>query len=54
MLVVMAVDTEVFPIGTIRRVIQVVSIFVVNGEEVPRLFVKLSSAFGTDEAVYLE
>ncbi len=54
MFVIMAVDTEVFPVGTIRRVIQVVPIFVVDGEEVPGLFVKLPSAFGADEAVYLE
>ncbi len=31
-----------------------ISIFVVNGEEMPRFFIKLSAAFGTDEAVDLE
>ena len=31
-----------------------VSIFVVNGEKMPRFFIKLSPAFGADEAVYLE
>ena len=31
-----------------------ISVFVVNGEEVPRLFIKLSAAFSTDQAVDFE
>ncbi len=31
-----------------------VSIFVVDRQEMPRLFIKLPSTFGTDKAMYLE
>ncbi len=54
MLIVMAVDTEIFPVRSIRRIIQMISIFMMYGEKVPRFLIKLSPALGTDEAVYLE
>ena len=54
MFIVVAVDTKVFPVGSIGRVVQVIAIFVVDGQEMPRLFIKFSSALGTDEAVDLE
>jgi hypothetical protein len=31
-----------------------ISVFVVDGQEMPGLFIKLSSAFGTDEPMDLE
>lgn len=31
-----------------------ISIFVVNRQEMPRLFIELSPAFGTDQTMYLE
>jgi hypothetical protein len=31
-----------------------IPIFVVDRQEMPRLFIELSPAFGTDEAMYLE
>ena len=54
MFVVMAVNAEVFPIRSVGRVIQVISVFVVNGQEMSCLFVEFSSAFGADEAMDLE
>jgi hypothetical protein len=32
----------------------VIAVFVVDGQEMPRLFVELSPAFGTDKAMDLE
>jgi len=52
--VVVAVNAEVFPIRSIGRIIQVISVFVVNRQEMPRLFVELSPAFGADKAMYFE
>jgi len=52
--VVVAVNAEVFPIRSVGRVIQVISVFVVDRQEMPRLFVELSSTFGADEAMDLE
>jgi hypothetical protein len=53
-LVVVAVNTQVFPVRSVRRIIQVISVFVVNRQEMPGFFVELSSAFGADEAMDLE
>jgi hypothetical protein len=53
-LFVMAVNTEVFPVRAVRWVVQVISVFVMDGEEVTVLVVKLSSASGADEAMDLE
>jgi hypothetical protein len=48
------IDTEVFPVGTVRRIVSVVAVFVMNGQEMVVLIFKLPSAFGTDEAVYFK
>jgi hypothetical protein len=52
--VIVAVNTEVFPVGPVGRIIQVISIFVVDGQEMPRLFIVLSATFGADKPVYFE
>ncbi len=52
--VIVTVNAQVFPVGSIRRIIQVISIFVVDRQEMPRLFIKLSPAFCADEAMDLE
>ena len=49
-----AVDTEVFPIRSIQRVIQVISVLMVDSEEAPVLLVKFPSAPAADETVDLE
>ena len=50
----MAINTEIFPVRPVRRVIQVISVFMVDGQEMPRLVVKLSPAFGANQAMYLK
>ncbi|HUO76656.1 MAG TPA: hypothetical protein VMU21_03680 [Thermodesulfovibrionales bacterium] len=51
MLIIVTIDTEVFPVGTVGRIISVVAVFVMNGQEMAVLVFELPSAFGTDEAV---
>jgi len=53
-LVLVTIDTEIFPVGTIRRIIPVVAVFVMNSQEVTVLVFKLPSTFGTDKAMNLE
>lgn len=52
--VIMAVDTEILPVRTIRWIMRRISIFVVYRKEMPVFIIKLLSAFGTDEAVNLQ
>ena len=54
MFFLMTIDTEVFPIRSIRRVIQVISVFMMDGEEAPVLLVKFPSAPAADETVDFE
>ncbi len=54
MLVVVAVNAEVFPVGAVRRVVVMVAILVMNGQEMPVLVFELPPAFCADEAVYPE
>lgn len=54
MLIIVTVNTQVFPVRSVRRIIQVISVFVVDRQEVPRLFIELPPAFGADEAMDLE
>ena len=51
MLFIVAVNAEVFPVRSVRRVVQVISVFVVDGEEMAHLVIKLPSASGTDETM---
>ena len=53
-LIVVAIGTEVFPVGAIRGVISGVPVFMMDSQKVPVFRFKLSSAFGTDKAVYLK
>jgi hypothetical protein len=53
-LVLVTIDTEIFPVGTIRRIISVVAVFVMNSQEMAVLVFKLPSAFGTDKAMNLK
>ena len=52
--VIVTVNAQVFPVRSVRGIIQVISILVVNRQEMPCLFVKLSPAFGADEAMDLK
>lgn len=53
-LILVAIDTEVFPIGAVRGIISVVPVFMVDGQEMPVLILELSPAFGAYEAVYFK
>ncbi len=53
-LVFMTINTEVLPVGAVRRVVQMVSILVVNGQKMPVLIIEFSSTPATNEAVDLE
>ena len=48
---VMTVDAEVFPVGPIRRIVVVIAVSMMNGEEVPVFIIKLTGALGTDETM---
>ncbi len=50
-LVVMAVNTEVFPVRAIRWVVAAIPVFMVHSKKIPAFRFKLSPAFGADQAV---
>jgi hypothetical protein len=54
MLIVMAMDTEVFPIRPVRGIVVAVAVLVVDSKDVPVLLFELPAAFGADQAVDLE
>jgi len=54
MLIIMAIDAKVFPVGTVGRIIPAVAIFMVHGKKVFIFIVKLSGALGTYEPVKFE
>ena len=54
MLVFMAIDAEIFPVRSVGRIIVVIPVFVVNGQEMPVIEIELPPALGTDESVDLE
>lgn len=54
MFVFMTIDAEVFPIRSILRIVAVVSIPVMDGQEMAVLLFKLSPAFRAYEPVYPE
>jgi hypothetical protein len=49
--ILVAVNTQIFPVGSIRRIVPVIAIFVVYGQKVSVLVSELPPAFGTDEPV---
>jgi hypothetical protein len=46
--VFMTIAAEVLPVTTVRRVIQVIAIFVMNGQELPLGRSEFPAASGTD------
>lgn len=54
MFIIVAVDAKIFPVRAVRRIVVVIPVFVVHREQVPRLEVELSGAFGTNEPVNLQ
>lgn len=53
-LIFMTINTEVLPVRAIRRVVIMIPILMVHSEKVPVFEIKLSPAFGTDQAVDLQ
>ena len=51
MFIIVAVSTQVFPVGSIRGIVPVISIFVMYGQEVSIFVRELSPAFSTDKSV---
>ena len=49
--ILVAVNTQIFPVGSIRRIVPVIAIFVVYGQKVSDFVRELPPAFGTDEPV---
>src|SRR5262249_60374677 len=47
----MAVDAQVLPVAAVRRVVVVIAILVVDGEQVQLLALELAGALGADPAV---
>lgn len=54
MLIVMTVGAEVFPIAAVRRVVVVVAIFMVHGQEMQVGEVELAAALGANPPVELQ
>jgi hypothetical protein len=52
--VLMTINTEVFPVRSVRRVMQAVSVFMVYGKKMPVFQIELTPAFGADESVDLQ
>jgi hypothetical protein len=51
MFIIMAMTAEVFPVGTIGRIVMVVTVLVVNRQQINACLVKFTTAFGTDWTV---
>ena len=54
MFIVVAVNAEVFPVAPVFRVVLVVAVPVVDGEEVEVVKLELPAAFGADPAMKLQ
>ena len=54
MFVIMTVDTEIFPVAAIFRVIVVIAVPVMHRQQVQVFPLKFTAALGTDPAVQLE
>lgn len=50
-LVVMTVNTKILPVGAVRGIVHMVSVFVMNGQQMTVLIPEFSSAFGAHEPV---
>jgi hypothetical protein len=53
-LVFVAIDTEVLPIGAVRRIISEVPVFMMNREKMSVPEFKLPPAFGADKTMDLQ
>lgn len=51
MFIIVAVHAQVFPVRPVGWIVVVISIFMVNREQVSRFEVELSGTFGTNESV---
>lgn len=51
MLVVMTIDTEIFPVRAVRGIVPWIAVFMVYGKKIPVFEIEFSPAFGTDQAV---
>ena len=54
MFVVVAVDAEVLPVAAIGRVVVMVAVFVVHGEQVQGIEFELARTLGTDPPMLLQ
>jgi len=54
MFVFMAIDAEIFPVGSIGRIVARIAVLVMNRQEVAVLLIEFAGAFGADESVYSE
>ena len=54
MFIVVAVNAQVLPVRPIGRVVQVISVFVVDSQEVSGLLIKFPAALGTDQTMDFE
>jgi len=53
-LVVVAVDAEVFPVAPVRGIVVVIAVPMMDGEKPEVVLVELATAFGADPAVELK
>jgi hypothetical protein len=54
MLVVMTVHTEVLPVAAVGRIVMVITVAMVNGEELEIVLLKLPAALGADPAMQFQ
>jgi hypothetical protein len=54
MFIIMAVDTEIFPVGAIGRVVVVIAVSMVDSEEVSVCIIKLTGTLGADQTMDTE
>jgi len=52
--IIMTVGAQVFPVRPVRGIVVVIAVFVMHRQEMSRLAIELSSAFGADEPVNLQ
>jgi hypothetical protein len=53
-LIIVAVDTEILPVGAIRRIILGIPILVMHRQELTGFVIELSPALGANHPVYLQ
>jgi hypothetical protein len=53
-LILVAIQAKIFPVGAVRRIVPGIAVLVVHREQLPVFMVKFSPTFGADHPVYLE